>query len=330
MNKNVVIVLIGGFVVAILVAVLVQASLGGKQAPKENAPVAQVLVAAKELPVGTELKSGDLSWQDWPGQTFSGAITRDKEQKPEEALSGRLTTRVAQGQPVLSSYIFKEGRGNIVAATMAKGMRAVAISVKADTMAGGFISPGDYVDIILTYQVRGNTNTPEIRNLVNQVVSETILKNVRVLAVDQETTRSQDAAKIGKTITVEVDSEGAEKVALAEVMGDMSLSLRALGDDEIENTSAYTTDVKASQILQNMARIENGGPTTGAVKIYNGSQILELRPNVSVPVTLHEDNTASTDDESVSGENDNASDNETDEGYSAGSVEDNSGEGETQ
>lgn len=299
MNKNVLIVLIGGFVIAILVAVLVQASLGGKN--EDNGDKIQVLVAAKDLPLGSNLTGGDLKWQTWPGQPFAGAIVREKEQKAEEALTGRLTSRVSQGQPVLNSYVFKEGKGNIVAASMEKGMRAVAIPVKANTMAGGFVSPGDYVDVILTYRIRGNSNNPEAKMLVNEVASETILKNVRVMAVDQEASRDEDAAKVAKTVTLEVDSEGAEKVALAAEMGEMILSLRGLGDEDTKNTSTYTTDVETSTILQNMALIENGG-TSGAVKIYNGSTMVEQRPRGAIVIPGQEDGTANNNTDNGSSE----------------------------
>jgi len=276
MNKNVVIVLVGGFLVAILVAVLVQASLGGKA--EDNGGVkTEVLVAARDLPLGTNLASGDLKWQTWPGQPFTGAIVREKDQKPEDALTGRLTARVAADQPVLSSYTFKEGRGNIVAATLEKGMRAVAIPVAANTMAGGFVSPGDYVDVILTHRVHTDGSSSEAKMLVNEYASETILKNVKVLAVDQEAARDEDSAKIAKTVTVEVNTAGAEKVALASKMGDMTLSLRGLGDDSDKNTSEATTDIQASRVMQNLAIMENGG-TGGAIKVYNGDTVIEQHP----------------------------------------------------
>lgn len=279
MNKNVLIVLVGGFVVAILVAVLVQASLGGKET--ETTQHVEVLVAAKDLSIGTDLKPADLKWQSWPGTPFVGAIVRQNDQKTEDALTGRLTARVAAGQPVLSSYTFREGRGNIVAATLEKGMRAVAIPVVANTMAGGFVSPGDYVDVILTYAIRSDASSPEAKMLVNEFVSETILKNVKILAVDQEVTRDEDNAKIAKTVTVAVDTVGAEKVALSSKMGDLTLSLRGLGDDANLDTSTSTTDVQTSRIMQNLAIIENGG-TSGAVKIYNGSEVIEQRPRGAV------------------------------------------------
>jgi len=278
MNKNVLIVLAGGFVIAILVAVLVQASLGGKKTD-DGGPKTLVLVAAKDLALGTELKEGDLKWQAWPGNAFQGAIIRQNEQSADEALKGRLIQRVSSGQPVLSSYTFKEGRGNVVAAVLEKGMRAVAISVKSETMAGGFVSPGDFVDVLLTYKVEmdNGDDATEAENFMQSHVSETILKNVKVLAVDQEASREEDTAKVARTVTLAVDSKGAEKVALASEMGDITLSLRGIGDDGSENAT-MTTDIEVSRAMQNLARIKSGGTSGGPVRIYNGATMQEVRP----------------------------------------------------
>lgn len=291
MNKNVLIVLAGGFVIAILVAVLVQASLGGKKTTGDEGPKTQVLVAAKDLPLGKELAEGDLKWQAWPGTAFAGAIVRQEpNMKAEEALKGRLIQRVSAGQPVLSSYTFKEGRGNVVAATLEPGMRAVAIPVKATTMVGGFIAPGDYVDVILTYQVRiDREDTVETQSFIQSYASETILKYVRVLAVDQEASREQDKAKVAKTVTIAVDTKGAQKVALAAEMGDLTLSLRGIGDEEVDNTASLTTDVEVSRVMQNIARIRNGGAGSGPVRIYNGASVKEVRPRGATPAQDNED-----------------------------------------
>jgi len=280
MNKNVMIVLAGGFVVAILVAVLVQASLGGKKV-SDTGPKIQVLVAAKDLSLGSEINAGDLKWQTWPGEkAFAGAIVRTEEQKAEEALQGRLIQRVAAGQPMLQSYIFKEGKGNVVAAMLDKGMRAVAIPVKADTMAGGFIVPGDTVDVILTYKVSidREQKSAETESYLRSYVSETILKNIKVMAVDQDTTRAENKAKIARTVTLAVDTKGAEKLALASEMGDLILSLRGIGDDVDLNLEALTTDVEVSRAMQNVSRIANGGNGGGPIKIYNGDSVVEVRP----------------------------------------------------
>ncbi len=278
MNKNVLIVLIGGFVIAILVAVLVQASLGGKKSD-DGGPKTLVLVAAKDLGIGTELGEADLKWQAWPGNAFAGAIVRkEKDEKASEALKGRLVQRVSSGQPLLASYIFKEGKGNLVAATMGKGMRAIAIPVKADTMAGGFISPGDYVDVILTYAVNTDSReNPDIKALVNSNASETILQKIKILAVDQEASREEDKAKIARTVTLEVSREGAEKLALAANMGDLTLALRGIGDEEVSGDSNATTDVQVSRVMRDVAKIQSGGGSGGNIRVYNGGNVEEIR-----------------------------------------------------
>ena len=302
MNKNVMIVLAGGFVVAILVAVLVQASLGGKKV-SDNGPKTQVLVAAKDLSLGSELDATSLKWQTWPGEkAFAGAIIRKEEQKPEDALKGRLIQRVSAGQPMLQSYIFKEGKGNVVAAMLDKGMRAVAIPVKVDTMAGGFVVPGDNVDVILTYKVdiERDQKTAETDSYLRSYASETILKNVKVLAVDQDTSREEDKAKIARTVTLSVDTKGAEKVALAAEMGDLTLSLRGIGDDVDMNPDAITTDVEVSRAMQKIDLMNNGGSGGGPVKIYNGAIVSEIRPRGSVVSTVSDTNEAEVETQTTS------------------------------
>jgi pilus assembly protein CpaB len=288
MNKNVLIVLAGGFVIAILVAVLVQASLGGKKVD-DTGPKTQVLVAAKTLALGKEIEPGDLKWQTWPGEAFDGAIVRRDDQKAEDALKGRLIEKVNQGQPVLPSYIFREGKGNVVAATLQPGMRAVAIPVKAFTMAGGFVTPGDHVDVILTYRLavdredRANTSS-----FVRNLVSETILKNIRVLAVDQDATQEKEDAKIAKTVTLAVRAEDAERLALASDMGDIILALRGIGDTADSHPAAMTTDIEVSKAMQNVF-LMSGAESTGSVRIYNGPVMTETQTRGARPQSFDED-----------------------------------------
>lgn len=283
MNKNVLIVLAGGFVVAILVAVLVQASLGGaKKSDDGNTPKSQVLVAAKNLSLGTNLAEGDLKWQTWPGTPFQGAIVRKGEEKAVDALNGRLIQKISEGQPVLRNAVFKEGRGNLVAATLSEGMRAISIPVKAQNMAGGFVKPGDYVDVVLTYRVRMTGNTARVAStLVNRYATETIIKNARVLGVDQDPkSEADDKGKVGKTVTLEVTAEDAEKVALGQEMGKMTLALRGLGDKEDKNKDATTTDVQMSSVMKQVVDLNDnsGDGKKGMVRIYNGGNMTEMQP----------------------------------------------------
>lgn len=291
MNRNVLIVLAGGFMIAIVVAIVTQSMLGGRK--ESGVPAiekAYVLVAEKTLRAGNEIEKGSASWQAWPRDLlFSGAIVREKEdQSPQEASKGRLRRDVEKGEPIVKSLLVTAEKGNFLAASLSEGKRAVAISVSAQSMVGGFVSPGDRVDVILTYRVRlENSENPEIQSTVNKHVSETILENVRVLATDQEARRDSEKIKVARTVTLEVDGTGAETLSLASAMGDLSLALRGLGDEKVSGPGKpLVTDVKISAILGKLAHMKKTGEHGPVVRVYSGDlvQNLAVRPDaVSSP-----------------------------------------------
>jgi len=286
MNKNVLIVLAGGFLVAVLVAVLVNASLNGGSAPADSGEQVEVLVASKDLRIGHEIKSSDLKWQSWPQNAlFPGAIKREEQESIDDVVSGKLNQSLSEGQPVLQGYLVQETENNFMAATLGEGMRAVGVSVKAETMAGGFIGPGDFVDVILTHSVRvRDRENPQVAATVSNHASETLLERVRVLAVDQTSRRDEDKAKVARTVTLEVDAAGAEKLALASEMGDITLALRSLGDTKYVADQNVTTDVKVSKILQKLSRIEGSqGGASGIVRVYNGDEVMNVPVRQSLP-----------------------------------------------
>jgi pilus assembly protein CpaB len=287
MNKNVLIVLGGAVLVAVLVAFLVQISLGGKKAAPEDKVM--VLVASKNLGIGTELKDDSVRWQEWPkSSVFPGAIIRtekDKDKEAGEMLKGRLARDIASGEPVMKNALLGEAKGNFVAASLEPGMRAVAIEVSASSMVGGFIGPGDYVDVILTYKSQINTDSdesPQIKNMVEmslqKMATETILQNVKILAVDQTAKRPEEEEKIkvGKTATLAVSAHDAEKLALAQDMGTLTLALRSVGDNTIVQKEWLTTsDARLisvdDEIFTEYRRMQNGaGINSNIVRIYNG------------------------------------------------------------
>lgn len=291
MNKNVLIVLAGGFLVAVLVAVLVNASLNGSKTPAQasggETVYSDVLVASKDLAIGKEVGGGDMKWQSWPQDAmFPGAITREGEEAAEEIVSGRLNQAVAAGQPLMHAYFVKESKGNFMAATLAPGKRALGVSVKAETMAGGFIGPGDFVDVILTYKVRiRDRENAQIMNTISEYASETLIENVRVLAVDQKAERDEDKPNVGRTVTLEVTSAQAEKLALASEMGDITLSMRSLGDKKEVAEENMTTDVKSTKILGNLAKIQSSGSgSAGIVRVYNGGEVQNVTVRKTVAV----------------------------------------------
>jgi pilus assembly protein CpaB len=306
MNKNILIVLAGGFLIAVLVALMVQMSLGGgKKKPVVPVPAtSMVAVAATPIAVGQALSAENMKWQSWPKDNiFEGAIIRtDPEQAVEDAISGRVTGAVSPGQPILKTMLVSED-ANMMAATLRAGMRAVSIELRPAAIVSGFVSPGDYVDVILTYRARvtykgDNPNIGHMKDAnLDKLATETIIENVRVLGVDQSmkarTASSEDSkksSKIGKTVTLEVTPRGAEVIGLARKMGDVTLALRRLGDDKV--STEYTpavTDARVSniwdEIYATMENIENhggadsAGQTPNSMRIYNGAVVREIQMN---------------------------------------------------
>jgi len=201
MNKSVIIVLAGGALVAVLVAVLVSAVIGGGD-KKEQVQVVQqverieILVASKEITVGEVLGDDNLDWKKWPQNgTFPGTIIRKDKEKLTEAISGRMKYPVSQGMPIIKDSVI-EGEGNFVAASLKPGMRAIALNVKPFSIAGGFIGPGDMVDVLITYNVKIKAPAVEkdvkaaqqmiIDEQVKKFATETIMQNIQAIAIPRD------------------------------------------------------------------------------------------------------------------------------------------------
>lgn len=271
MNKNVLIVLAGGLVIAILVAVMVQAGLSDKKEASAPQVKTEILVAARPLKIGTEIGEADVKWQEWPAEMmFDGAIQRAEDTPAHKALEGRLKERVASGQPMHKDMMVDAEKGNMLAAALRPGYRAVGVRVPTQTIAGGLIGPGDYVDVILTYTLKRTGNS----TIARKFGTETILENVRVLGIDSKSIaqdlKTEDKKRKSSsrlTVTLEVDVTGAEKISLAEEMGEIKLSLRSLGDSGPVDGDKATTDVGLSKVLEQMV-----GGRGGGVRVYNGTE----------------------------------------------------------
>jgi len=290
MNKNILIVLGGAVLVAVLVAMLVQVTLGGSDEPVEVAdvPTTQILVASKDLRIGQELTPGTMRWQSWPQQSmFRGAIVRDGDQDADDALEGRLARTIAEGEPIMRSALLQQSKGNLVAASLEPGQRALAIEVNASSMVGGFIGPGDFVDVMLTYRARisSDDEDPNVRNFIalnlDNYATETILQNVKVLAVDQtaQPPKEDEKIRVGKTVTLAVTAEDAERLSLAGELGQLTLVLRAIGDDAIvQRSGPVTSDARLTtmgdEIYRGVQKIkEESGKNRQSVRIYSGEQV---------------------------------------------------------
>lgn len=291
MNRNVLIVLAGGVLIAILVAMMMQASLKSnrkEQVRVEQEPRVMIVVAAEPIKVGQNLSNENLRWQSWPkASVFEGAIVReDKDKKPLDQIKGRARRPLAKNEPVTASSLVPPG-ANYLAASLGEGMRAVTIPVGASTSVGGFIGPGDYVDVMLTYSYsmdvpENNSEAAEIiQSNLRRFVSETILQNVKVLAIDQSITKPEKT-RVGKTATLEVTPKQAEQLQVARKMGDLALTLRKMGDETVrarEEMWPLATDERLISIADDVQSEIGPSHKSNYVRLYTGGTVQ------SVPVS---------------------------------------------
>jgi len=243
MNKARIAVLGLALVAAIGAAIMVRSlSDQPEQVAEPALETTQVLVAAKDIGLGSLISSGDLRWQDWPRDAVaSSLITRDGAPNAMRNFTG-ATVRVpfVEGEPIIDRKVIRPDSGGFMAAILPVGMRAISVKISPETGAGGFILPNDRVDVILTRSLRSSS-----RNEVH--VSETVLTNVRVLAIDQtfQDNGEGEQVAIGKTATLELDLPQSEVMALAEAMGTISLALRSIKDSaglSLEQSGPQTAD----------------------------------------------------------------------------------------
>lgn len=237
MDKKKLMLLLGAMVVAIGTAMAARSLFVGASAPKAEAAQQvpkgpKVLVAQRALPVGTIITADSVSYQQWPKEMIQDAYYIDGESDMNKLLGTVVRYPVTAGQPVTQGALVKPGDRGFLAAALGPGMRAVTVSVSQKTGVAGFIFPGDHVDLVLTQNIKPTDGGDPLR------ASETFLRNVRVLATDQqtetETENGKTVVKTARTVTLEVTPKIAEKIAVAETVGTLSLSLRSLADSQAE------------------------------------------------------------------------------------------------
>ncbi|WP_138379286.1 Flp pilus assembly protein CpaB [Luteithermobacter gelatinilyticus] len=236
----------------------------------------QVLVASRHLATGHLLKAEDLTWQSWPdAKLHESYIRKSKDVRPEDFAGAVVRSMMIAGEPVTKERVIKPGNHGFMAAVLAPGKRAVSIRVNITSSISGFIFPGDYVDIILTHKSGGAQ------------VSETVMKNVRVIATDQRTASPTQtpSAKV-KTVTFEVTPEEAEKITLLEKMGSLSMSLRSLaqgGDgasSEVSENDMHDDVTWDSEVSKLLYRGAGGGASKNgthfSLKVVRGNKVQNM------------------------------------------------------
>ncbi|WP_396595144.1 Flp pilus assembly protein CpaB [Brevundimonas sp. R86498] len=258
-------------------------------------PMAQVLVAARDLAPGQRLVDADLEWKDWPADEVNPAFITDgtvpvpageaSARKTEEAGAAdgavarvtRVATEMAgggakadyfgsvvrepilAGEPIVGRKIVRAGDSGYMAAYLEPGMRAMAIAVSTESAAGGFILPGDRVDVLVTIERDGGSSDGSTGQ---KFASRVVLQNVKVLAVDQSTRAADDQqAVVGATATLEVAPSDTETLALAKAAGSLSLVLRSYAD-----TAGPSGRVGVARAPQGMT------PAPAAVRVFRGGE----------------------------------------------------------
>lgn len=262
MNRARIVVLVLGLIAALVMAVIVRGLATPKAVPVAAAPpppppekpMAQVLVAKRNLPVGTRLVQEDLGWQPWPMDALNSTFITDgsaptqgaaaktlKDVVTETAAKAAKTTKdiiapqnamlafvgaivresINIGEPVTAAKVIRAGDSNYMAVVIAPGMRAMSIPITAETSVGGFILPGDRVDVL---QSRAG---PDGKTYETQ----TLMHNVRVLAIDQKSLADKGAmAMVGAVAVLEIPAADVDIISRGKMQGEMQLALRAYTD----------------------------------------------------------------------------------------------------
>jgi len=228
--------------------------------PKPVAPVVQaatyVLVAKAHLKPGTFVQPGHIDWVAWPKEgVVKGFVVKNDKVKMENFVGSVARTSVLPGEPIIETRFVKPGDRGFMAAVLTPGNRAATVPINATSGNAGFIFPGDRVDLILTSKFGERADTGEgQRNY-----AATIVRNLRVLAIDQKTENAKGETAIGRTATLEVTPREAEMVALALQMGNIALSLRPLaGEPGESNGEPIADNGDESVILAEAPAIESG------------------------------------------------------------------------
>jgi pilus assembly protein CpaB len=285
-------------IAAIGLAVVVRGMMVGKpvravpmgiaQASAEpSVPMIRVLVAKRDLDIGARISADDMTWQPMPKAGLNSNYITDGEaaavaasvpskaaaagvQAVKDAIKGEPASMqtligavvhdpISAGEPILAKKLLKGGEGGYMSAVLTPGMRAVAVSVSAENGAGGFILPGDHVDVI---QVREQDNAAAGGKAIS--VSRVVVTNVRVLAIDQKTKPEKDIqAIVGAAATLEVKEDAAEALIEAGASGKLQLTLRSYAD-----------------IGQDSGRVAmRAPPAAPSVKLYENGKVTDVMVN---------------------------------------------------
>lgn len=246
-----------------------RAALAAQTQGEPKSAALEILIVAEDMPAGSFVKPNHLRWQPWPEKNLLPVYIVRENGALENFIDTVVRSGITAGEPITEGRIVRPGDRGFLAAVLSPGMRAVTVPINATSGIAGFIFPGDRVDLILTHAIRldKEENGPLKR------ASETVLRDIRVLAVDQKTDDQNSEVKVAQTTTLEVTTKQAEMIAMLTEMGKLSLSLRSLAEEEEPDANkrgrrTYTWDSEVSPLINGI---------TTAVTVTRGSEQKEIR-----------------------------------------------------
>ncbi len=219
-----------------------------EKAAVETVPV---VIADKEISFGDSLKPQHLKLAQWPKNSApEGSFSTLDLFEEQDGTWRSALVRMAKNEPVLSFKVSGEGQRQSLSSQIGVDMRAFSIRIDQTSGVGGFILPGDNVDVVLVRALGGEASKEKKK------VSDLIVQNVRVLGVDQNADATSEKTKIAKTATVEVNAQDAQRLALAAGLGDLTLILRRAGSVDMPLVRQMTVaDLKATPPPVKRARV---------------------------------------------------------------------------
>lgn len=230
-------------------------------------PEIRVLIAARDIRPGETITPDVLAWQAWVDESINKqfvVVENDKQaaDRTEEFNGAVVRHLIREGEPILAAKIFKREKSGYMAGLLKSGMRAVTFAASPNSASGGFILPGDRVDLLLTHdklrqvlQRRrgGKPSPPDEQPVLLSQTTETILRDVLVLAVNTVIDVVEGNSVPAASITLELTAKQAELMITARTMGKISMVLRSLErPDNESNKPSFTTDVEASPFISNL------------------------------------------------------------------------------
>ena len=230
----------------------------------------KILVASNDLSVGARVSASSVVWKQWPVEALTPSLISKKERPDAIEQMDRSIVRSAilAGEPMSENKLVKAGASGVMAALLKPGMRAVTTRISVDTAAGGFIQPGDKVDIILTQSLQAS-NVNGLNQNERIYTADTIFENVHVLAIDQtysSTSAQGGATVIGSTATFEMSQQDSELLQEAVSKGDLSLTLRGINRSGARAVSTAKTEKKQIETQSSLTVYRGGQPKQVAIR----------------------------------------------------------------